>query len=119
MTDSISKLLNAKIKRVSDKNRNPKNKANKDELAYIDFAKKEIEKGRNPLPKTNINNKKNTVYYPIISNQMCLQCHGKVNTEIKPSTMAKINKMYPYDLATVYNINEIRGIWVVEMNKKI
>ena len=49
---------------------------------------------------------------------MCLQCHGQLKTEILPETLSKINKLYPNDLATGYKIDELRGIWDVEMKKK-
>jgi hypothetical protein len=49
---------------------------------------------------------------------MCLQCHGKPGTDISEATTAKLRQLYPNDKATGYGINELRGIWVVEMNKK-
>ena len=49
---------------------------------------------------------------------MCMQCHGKINTEIKAQTLKKINDLYPNDLAVGYEVNLLRGIWVVEMDKK-
>ena len=56
-------------------------------------------------------------YYPIVTNQMCLQCHGKAYKDINDATLNKINKLYPNDQATGYLENELRGIFVVEMNK--
>ena len=32
-------------------------------------------------------------------------------------TLAKINQLYPNDKATGYDVNQLRGIWVVEMTK--
>ena len=56
-------------------------------------------------------------YYPIKTNSMCLQCHGKPNSNIKSNTLNKIKNLYPNDLATGYNENEIRGIWSITFNK--
>jgi hypothetical protein len=55
------------------------------------------------------------VYYPILTNAMCLQCHGKPEEDIKPSTLSKLHMLYPQDKGVGYEENELRGIWVVEM----
>ena len=115
LTDSMSLALNATIKRVSDKNRNPNNKANEEELAYITSVKETLSKGEQPTPKLTIVDGKNVAYYPIMTNQLCMQCHGQPNTEVLPNTLAKIKSLYPNDMAIGYAINELRGIWVVEM----
>jgi hypothetical protein len=49
---------------------------------------------------------------------MCLQCHGIPNNQILPTTLSKIKELYPTDKATGYGENELRGIWVIEMDKK-
>jgi hypothetical protein len=59
-----------------------------------------------------------TAYYPILTNKMCLQCHGDLEKDITKNTLNKINQLYPKDKATGYKENEIRGIWVVEMQNK-
>jgi cytochrome c553 len=115
LTDSMATKYNAVIKRVSDKNRNPNNKANQEELKYINqfkndmFAKKEI--------KPVMIEKGNEIhfYYPIQTNTMCLQCHGE---QIKPEVSKQILKLYPNDLAVGYSENQIRGIWSIKFNKK-
>ena len=117
LTDSMSNALNSKIKRVSDKNRNPNNAANKRELVYINKTKAAISKGENPTPELNEINDKLLGYYPIISNEMCLQCHGQKNVDILPKTITKIDSLYPNDKAFGYKTNELRGIWVVEIEK--
>ena len=117
LTDSMSTELNSIIKRVSDKNRNPHNAADQDELAYIQKTKLMIEKGEKPEPTIIEKGDKYHAYYPIMTNQMCLQCHGQLEKNILPSTMNKIAELYPDDKATGYNENELRGIWVVEMDQ--
>jgi cytochrome c2 len=117
LTDSMSVVLNASIKRVSDKNRNLNNGANQQELAYIAYAKKELEEGRTPAGKLTAEGRKAIGYYPIITNKMCLQCHGQTERDITPETLSMIQKLYPSDLATGYGENELRGIWVIEMDK--
>lgn len=116
LTDSVAASLDVKLKRVSDKNRNPKNAANKDELTYIENLKKVLVKGEKLKPMVKENGNTVIAYYPILTDQLCMQCHGKT-TEISPATSAKLKEIYPSDLATGYSINEVRGIWVVEMKK--
>jgi len=118
LTDSMALVLHANIKRVSDKNRNPKNKANKEELIYITKSKELLAKGENPKPKMTELNSKMVGYYPIITNQMCMQCHGNPNTDVLSETLSEIKKLYPNDKAVGYKINELRGIWVVEIDAK-
>jgi hypothetical protein len=49
---------------------------------------------------------------------MCLQCHDNPETDIVPEVSTKINELYPEDKATGYASNELRGIWVIEMDGK-
>ena len=118
LTDSMSQALNAKIKRVTDKTRNPDNQANADELAHIDFLKSKLANGEALTPKVIEQHEKMIGYYPILTNNLCLQCHGKPNSDISAATLEKINSLYPKDQATGYGMNELRGLWVVEMQKR-
>jgi hypothetical protein len=118
LTDSMSMELNAKMKRVSDRPRNPNNEANADELAFITMLKQNLEHGQKPSPQLKEMNGKMVGYYPILTNGMCLQCHGIPNDNINTSTLQKIKTLYPSDQATGYEDNQIRGLFVVEMNKR-
>lgn len=51
-----------------------------------------------------------------MTNGMCLQCHGTIGQEVSSETFTKIKELYPKDRATGYGLNELRGIWVVEMD---
>lgn len=100
------------IKRVSDRNRNPENLANETELKIIEQFKTQLAK-KEELKAT----MKNGVFYaPIVTNTMCLQCHGTENKDIKPEVLAKIKMLYPKDKAISYKENELRGLMVI--NKK-
>lgn len=118
ITDSMAHVLNASIKRVSDKPRNKVNQANKLEMKYIQTLKDNIAKGEKPSAKMVEIDGKMVAFYPIVTNQMCLQCHGKTDINIEAATLEKINFLYPDDKATGYTENEIRGLWVVEMNNE-
>ncbi len=112
-TDSMANVQKIKIKRVSDKFRNPKNKANDKELEYIKKFKEALANGKSITPIIDKKDGKIHFYSPIITNDMCLQCHGTPNKQIKPNTLKKITKLYPKDNATGYSAGQVRGIWSV------
>jgi len=114
LTDSMSTQFNATIKRVSDKNRNPNNKANAEELHYIAQFKKDLVDKKDIKPIVLEKGDNIQFYYPIETNTMCLQCHGK---QIKPEVRRQILKLYPKDLAVGYDENEVRGIWSISFKK--
>lgn len=115
LTDSMALAQSVQIKRVSDRPRNPDNRANEKELDYILSQKESLSKGEAPKPMSFEDNGLTIGYYPIMTNAMCLQCHGVVGETIKPSIETKIKTLYPQDKATGYQADELRGIWVVEM----
>lgn len=115
LTDSMAVVLEAKIKRVSDRNRNPQNVAAEAELDFINTTKERIAKGEKPQSKLISIGDLHLGYYPIMTGPVCMQCHGEEKTEILPNTLSQINSLYPDDKATGYKVNELRGIWVVAM----
>lgn len=117
LTDSMSVAQNAVIKRVTDKPRNQKNQANEKELTYINTFKNHIKNNIEPKPIVEQIDNKVKVYYPISTNSMCLQCHGKPNQDISNPTLRKLTLLYPQDQATGYNVNEVRSIWSITFNK--
>lgn len=119
ITDSMSKIYHAEVKRVSDKPRNPLNQANEIELDVINKFKKNLLNNEKPNAQIIETSEAVVGYYPIVTNQMCLKCHGGKNKNILPETLTKINRLYPTDKAIGYGENELRGIFVVEMNKKV
>mgnify|MGYP004449612589 CR=1 FL=1 len=113
LTDSMSTNFNARIKRVSDKPRSPKNAANASELAYIETFKKEVAAGGSVEPILKEENGKVYFYYPIVTNSMCLNCHGTPGKTIQPNVAQHLSRLYPDDMALGYNENEVRGIWSI------
>ena len=118
LTDSVSVMKNAIITRVSDKPRNPANIANQEELGYIRYYQKLIASGTEPKPIVKSEKGEVSFYYPITTNAMCLQCHGKPNEQIIPTTLATLKQLYPNDKAVGYGQNEVRGIWAINFEEK-
>ena len=106
LTKSMSDKYGLKISRVSDKMRNPKNIANAEELKLIEQYKKQLLAGELLKPVRT----ENHYYEPLVTNLMCLQCHGEPGKNIQPKVAAKIAKLYPNDLAMGYKENEVRGL---------
>lgn len=120
LTDSMSQVHNARIKRVSDKARNQNNVANAEELEQIQYYKDLIAEGKSGKdikPNVEIKGDKVQFYYPIITNEMCLQCHGTKEEQVKPATLAMLSDLYPEDKATGYGDNEVRGVWSIIFEK--
>ena len=118
LTDSMAQELNISIQRVSDQPRNPDNQANEEQLQYIRRAKNKIMQGQKISPVIKELNGSMLAYYPIMTNQMCLQCHGEAGKDITEETLNRINQLYPDDKAKNYKANQLRGIWVVHMEKR-
>ncbi|MDE0535149.1 c-type heme family protein [Tenacibaculum sp. L6] len=116
LTDSMATNFNATIKRVSDKPRNPNNAANKEELEIIEGYKKVVSNNETIKPVTKQVGSTTQFYYPIITNNMCLQCHGTPKTQIKTETLQELALLYPSDKAQGYDVNQVRGIWSISFN---
>lgn len=118
LTDSMAIVHHAKIKRVSDKPRNQNNKASKKELEYIEFFKSKINNNESYEPILTNENGTTNFYSPIVTNTMCLNCHGVPETNIDPKITQLLNDKYPYDEAVGYKENEVRGIWSISFKDK-
>lgn len=117
ITEEMSAKLNATIRRVSDRPRNPDNSASEVEIELIRQFQAALARGDKPTPAVREVEDRMIGYYPIVTNGMCLQCHGAVGTDIVRDTHAVIQKAYPKDQATGYGSNEVRGLFVVAMEK--
>lgn len=113
LTDSISKKYKVQISRISDKNRNVLNAANQSETALIDVMKK------NGLQDTVMTSQGVTTYYSTIKTGMpaCLKCHGSPENEIEPTTLSKIDSLYPNDKAKNYRMGDFRGLWKIQFQQ--
>ena len=117
ITEDLSVKLGASIKRVSDRPRNVENVASSAELRYIAMAKAALADGRGAEPRMHEVDGKWVGYYPIVTNGLCLQCHGTPTVDVKGDTLSILAAKYPDDQALGYGVNELRGIWVIAMEK--
>jgi len=118
LIDSLSLAYGAKIRRATDKPRNPLNKASNRELMHIADFKEKLVAGNVLEPVLDLNKDGHVTFYsPIITNAMCLQCHGKPEVQIATSTLSRLDKFYPADKARGYQENEVRGIWAISFKE--
>lgn len=115
LTDSMMNKYNTFIQRVSDKPRNPKNSANQVETEIIATYQEQLKNGSAIAPQLLESDGKKWFYKPIVTNQMCLQCHGIADKNIKPEVLTEITKRYPEDMATGYAENQVRGLFKIEI----
>jgi hypothetical protein len=113
LTDSIARALGADIRRVTDRPRNPANQADATALAHIETLKTNMAAGNPPSGMIKDVNGQRVGYYPIVTNAMCMVCHGQPGTDIAPATQSRLAALYPADKATGYRPDELRGLWVV------
>ena len=101
------------LRRASAKPRNPKNAADDTEKAMLEIFAAALLKKEAPMPQTIKNGDGSTSFIaPImLGNPLCLQCHGTTNQDIAPETLAAIQKLYPDDKATGYQLGDLRGLW--------
>ena len=118
LTDSMAVVYNAKIKRVSDKPRNPNNKANDKELEHIAMFKQKVLNKAKVEPIVEDLGEEVQFYYPIVTNGMCLKCHGNVPKDIALDVQKLLQERYPHDKAMGYGLNEVRGIWSITFDKR-
>lgn len=118
LTDSMARLYGAEVRRVSNKNRNPANKASEDDLEIMTMMQQAIEKSK--LPSDTIFDDKtgNLIYAaPIVIAPPCLRCHGMPENEIAAGDLQLIRSLYPDDKAVDYQTGMLRGIWKITFKR--
>lgn len=109
--------LGLKIRRVTDRTRNPA-----DRLSEVEMSIFEAYLAAEELPGSQIqelDEQHLILTKPIpIGNAMCLQCHGTPGKELAVENHALIRKLYPQDQAINYELGQLRGMWSVVIPRK-
>lgn len=109
MEEKISGEHDLRLRRISDKNRNPEHAPLDWENQVIQKWKSDKENGIQPAVFTQKAEGEYRVMKPIlIDNPTCLKCHGDPS-EINQKTSEKIYEVYPNDKARGYKMGDIRG----------
>jgi hypothetical protein len=111
ITDSLSVANQVSIRRVSNKNRNPRNKADKMEEFLIKGFGNDLNVEKELTPRLVLKDDSVIFYKAIILQPMCLTCHGQPEKELTFQTDSLIRTLYPRDKAIGYQVNQVRGLW--------
>ena len=110
--DYNKQITGVKLRRTALKYRNPKNKPDTADRMVMDtfvstkkFKPLVVELGE-----------QYRVYKPLVVKQSCLLCHGARN-DISPELVKMIDRTYPKDKATGFELGEFRGVVVADMKK--
>ncbi len=123
LTDSVGIMNDVRVKRVSDKPRNPQNRATAEETGYIIAFRRQLENQAEnqgeiwPILKE-MGDEEVYYYAPIVTNAMCLQCHGKSGSEIQEPVLMTLKTLYPLDEAKGYDAGQVRGMWKIQFVKE-
>ena len=114
ITDSIALQEQVMIKRLAKKNRNSYNKMSENESnLYKSFV---IESLTSNWIQAQVgwDEQGRPVYYnPIVTEALCLNCHGKPGTDINPEVAERIAQVYPDDKAINFEVGQLRGMWAI------
>lgn len=120
IVDSLSKLHQASIRRVSMKTRNPSDNPTDVEKTLLEAY--EFQWKDSIALKTNVQAVSEKEYLftkPIlIDNALCLTCHGTSENGLSQETRDFILSKYPEDQATGYTIGDLRGMWSITLPKR-
>ncbi len=120
LVDSLSEVYGANIRRVSSKVRNARDKPDAIEAEILEAYHYAVE---NNFPAESnvqeINDKVVLYTKPILlSNHVCLNCHGNIGSDILRENHESITSLYPEDSATGYKIGDLTGMWSIRLLKK-
>ncbi|MDX1314163.1 MAG: DUF3365 domain-containing protein, partial [Eudoraea sp.] len=85
-------------------------------VSLIEQYQTQLAEGSTISPKAYHDSGVDVFYFPILTNAMCLQCHGKPGEEVQEITLKNLKMYYPADQALGYGPNEVRGLWKVIPN---
>jgi len=119
ITDSLSEAHDVVISRLSYKSRNPGNKPGESDLLVIASYHGQLAEGRELRPHLEKTGADMIYYAPIvIQNPACLLCHGEPGNTMDQENYEFILERYPDDLATGYQLGDLRGIWKIEFGRE-
>ena len=110
--DYNKQISGVKLRRTALKYRNPKNKPDTADRMVMDtFVSTKKFK-----PLVVDLGEEYRVYKPLVIKESCLLCHGARN-DISPKLVKMIDRTYPKDMATGFELGEFRGVVVADIKK--
>lgn len=114
ITDSLASLHGVRIARITDRARNPLNRASPGEETIMAGMQQALEKTEGE-PATPLADSlgTGTYYFPIVTNALCINCHGRPEADMDPAVLQEIRIRYPADSALGYGPGQLRGLWKI------
>ncbi|MFN3689873.1 MAG: DUF3365 domain-containing protein, partial [Fimbriimonadales bacterium] len=117
LTRQVGREQGVQIRRVSLKNRNPRNAPDAWERQVLQHWERDLKQGKEIGEVAEWRTERNGRVYrymrPIkVAMPLCLECHG---TQIKPEVRRLIRERYPNDKATGYQLGDLRGAFSVKI----
>lgn len=109
------------IRRVSNRNRNPKNLPNEEERDILDAYEYAAEMGDKSDPNLQKIAGGEVLLYTrpiVIPSGICLSCHGEPGKDLGEATSQRLKELYPDDRAINHRVGDLRGMWAVRIPKK-
>ncbi|EQA37991.1 PF11845 family protein [Leptospira inadai serovar Lyme str. 10] len=104
-----AKYPGLRLRRISEKNRNPEHAPNEWEAKVIQDWKQFSKTGNPPYMFFESSPQELHALKPILlANETCLKCHGS-SEAIDAKTKAALLRLYPNDKATGYKLGDLRG----------
>jgi len=102
ITDEVAAGTDWQLSRITDRPRNPANRASAAERELLDAMRADLAAdGLKPLYRHG-----NAAYRPLVIQPLCLACHGE---SLAPAVDEALQARYPDDQARGYAPNELRG----------
>lgn len=117
LTDSLSKVYEVQIRRVSDKLRNPSNSPDSLDLVILAEYDRQMKAGEKPRPVVTEIDGQVRFSAPIFTKPLCLNCHGDTDKYIAVNDLELIQERYPNDRATGYQTGDLRGAWSITFSR--
>ena len=122
LTQKVNReLVVVKVKRVSDRYRNPTDKPDTLDLKVINYFKEKLREGKLPpyyIVESEKNGERVVIYYkPIRVAPFCLNCHGDP-ARMNPEVLRVLKERYPNDKALGYRPGDLRGVFKVVIPEK-
>jgi hypothetical protein len=119
IADSMSQVYNATISRKTNQARNPNNKIQSElerEVFQIFQEKWDTDEKMQPVVR-HLNGEEVAFFAPIMAQELCLNCHGKMGETLLAANYEHIQSLYPEDEATGYAAGDLRGMWHIVLKK--
>jgi hypothetical protein len=119
LTEQVAATNRVRLRRLTHKPRNPTNAPAAGELAVLRGFQLALGRGETPAPVVRATASNTVVFYSpiVITNPLCLQCHGVPGRDLSPATLALLQTLYPQDQATGFQLGDLRGAWRVEFDR--